>query len=121
MNRLLQSSASAGGVITDYVGTSLQGSASRKRSRKRNHGYPGFRIRMMASSVEEIRAVVECTGIGLSQFVYYALLRARDETAAKIGMAPHDIARLSKRARAEIRRKYRLAMIVNMMFEPERN
>jgi hypothetical protein len=121
MNRFPRTSATSGGVVTDYVGTSVQHGRARKIRPKRKRGYPGFRIRMMDCYVEQIRAAVECTGVGVSQFVYHALLTALGETAAKIGMAPCDIARLRKRARAEIRRQYRLARIVNMVLEPERN
>ena len=121
MNRFPKTSATAGGVVTDYVGASPQVDRAQKVRPQRKRRYPGFRIRMSHHYVEEIRAVVECTGVGMSQFVYNALWVALHKTAAKIGMAPCDIVRLSKRTRAEIRRKYRLAMIVNQVLKPERN
>jgi hypothetical protein len=121
MNRLFQSSASTNGVVTDYVGTRLQDSPPRKRQHKRKRGYPGFRIRMMDFYVEEIRAVVKCIGWDISHFVSFALHKACNEAATEIGLEPRDIARLSKRERAEIRRKYCLAQSVIRCLEPAHN
>lgn len=121
MNRLRPTSATAGGVVTDYLGIGLQVARTRTHSPKRKRAYPGFRIRMAEFYVEQIHAVVECMGDGVSQFVYHAILTAMHEAASKIGMGPAYIARLSKRERAEIRRKYRLAKVVNRVLKTERN
>ncbi len=121
MNRLRPISPSGGGVVADYLGAGLALERAQKHSPKRKRSYPGFRIRMMDFYVEQIRAVVECTGEGVSQFIYHALLAAMNKTASQIGMCPSDIARLSKHGRAEIRRKYRLAATANRVLMPERN
>jgi hypothetical protein len=76
---------------------------------------------MMDSYVEQIRAVAQCAGWNLSQFLYHALFKAKESVAREIGMPPEDIAKLSKRERADISRKYRAAMSVIRIWPADRN
>jgi hypothetical protein len=61
---------------------------------------------MLDFYVEEIRAAAQCTGLPIQTFVYLALLSARAEVAKQIGIPPAEMAKLSKRQRSDICRKY---------------
>jgi hypothetical protein len=108
-------------VVMDYLGAGLQLPRPRKNRRKRKRDYPGFRIRMMDWYVDQILAVSECLGCGVSQFLYSALLSAIAKEAKNIGMPANELLKLSKGQRLEIRRKYRLAMRGASTLRPETN
>jgi hypothetical protein len=73
--------------------------------------------------VEEIRAAARCAGWNLSQFLYFALLEARNKVAEELGISPSNLGKLSKRECDAIGRKYRLALVAqsNQTIRPERN
>jgi hypothetical protein len=121
MSRFCPTPATAGGVVTGYLGTGLRLHRTRKSSPKRKRGYPGFRIRMLEFYVDEILAVCECMGTTARDFVYCSLLAALRAAALEIGMDPHHIARLNKRQRAAICHKYCLAADAIRTLKLERN
>ena len=99
------------GVPTDYVGAGLPNPRKRKRPvARRKRAYPGFRVRMMDFYCDEIRAVCECVGVNVRELIYETLLNAREAFAREIGMHPRDIAKLDRRQRAAIRRRYCLTV-----------
>lgn len=98
------------GVVTDYVGAGLPVQRKPKIRPKRKRQYPGFRIRMLDFYCDEVRAVCECLGVNVREFIYEALLEAKDAYAREIGLPPREIARLDKRQRAAIRHRYCLTV-----------
>ncbi len=81
----------------------------RKHSRKRKDGFPGFRIRMKDYSRDEVKAAAECTGWDTYRFCYQAIEQAVRYAERELGIRASQMAKLSKRQRAELANNVRLA------------
>lgn len=121
MNRERSSLANERPVVIGYQVPGLGAVCARKSRSKRKLGFPGFRIRMTGHYVEQIRAAAQCAGWTLSQFLYHALLQARDEVAKEVGLRPEDLDKLSDRERVAVCRKYRAVMSVERIWPAQRN
>jgi hypothetical protein len=80
---------------------------SGKRPARRAGAFPGFKVRMLDFYRDEIRAAAKCIGANTQAFCYQALREAAHEVAARFGVTPDCLVKLSRSARSELAAKQR--------------